>query len=72
MEIILGLCVAFVLGIFIGYSIFRYRYFEKSSIGLLHIVKTDEDDETYMFLELDKSTAEVASKKYATFKVTQK
>ena len=72
MDIILGLCITFVLGIVIGYNAHKYRRFKEAVIGALHIVKLNEDDETYMFLELDKSTSEVASKKYATFKVTQK
>lgn len=72
MEIILALCVVFVLGIVVGYFTCKHSNSEKSSIGLLHIVKMDDCDEPYMFLELDKDTSEVASKKYATFKVTQK
>lgn len=72
MEIILGLCIAFALGIFAGYGIFGHRQSKESSVGLLHIVKINEDNETYMFLDLDKTPDEVASRKYATFKVTQK
>jgi hypothetical protein len=72
MEIILALCVVFALGMLVGYFTCKHGHSEESSLGLLHIVKMDDCDEPYMFLELDKSMDEVASKKYATFKVTQK
>lgn len=72
MELILAFCVTFALGMLVGYYTCKHGHSEESSLGLLHIVKLDEDDEPYMFLELNKSIDEVASKKYATFKVTQK
>lgn len=66
MELILALCGALIAGIFIGWFAFH-----RSTIGKLHIIR-DEDDEAYMFLELDVSVENIASKKYARFKVTQK
>lgn len=72
MELILAFCVTFALGMLVGYYTCKHGHSEESSLGLLHIVKMDDCDEPYMFLELNKDTSEVASKKYATFKVTQK
>lgn len=72
MEIILALCIVFALGMLIGYFTCKHSHSEESSLGLLHIVKMDDCDEPYMFLELNKDTSEVASRQYATFKVTQK
>ena len=72
MELILAFCIAFALGMTVGYFTCKHGHSKESSLGLLHVIKMDDCDEPYMFLELDKSTAEVASKKYVTFKVTQK
>lgn len=66
MELILVFCGAFVVGMIVGQLLCNH-----SSIGKLHVIK-DDDDETYMFLELDVGIDKVVSEKYVTFKVTQK
>ena len=66
MELILALCVGFVLGMIVGLSLNK-----TPSIGKLHVI-SDEDGESYMFLDLDTSVDTVVSKKHVTFEVTQK
>lgn len=66
MGYILGVIGGLIIGFAIGYLKFR-----PSSLGKLHIV-TDENNEAYLFLDLDVDVKTVASKEYATFKVTQK
>lgn len=66
MAFILTFCGAFIAGLIAGQLICN-----RSSAGKLHIVR-DEDNQSYMFLELDVSVDKVVSEKYVTFKVTQK
>lgn len=66
MEYIIGAILGLLIGLIIGW--FKFR---PGSLGKLHIVK-DETNEAYLFLDLDVDVEKVASKEYATFKVTQK
>lgn len=66
MGYILGIIGGLIIGFSVGWLVFR-----PTLLGKLHIVK-DETNEAYMFLELDVDVEKVASKEYATFKVTQK
>lgn len=66
MELILTFCGAFIVGLIVGQLICN-----RSAIGKLHIIR-DEDNQSYMFLELDVNVDKVVSEKYVTFKVTQK
>ena len=67
MDLILGVCIGIFLGVVVTATILR-----TTSSGTLHIVTMIQDGETYMFLDLDKEVDEITSKKYATFKITQK
>ena len=67
MDLILALCVGVLLGALLMNLILKC-----SSAGKLHIVTDKQDGNSYMFLELDKSVKEVASKKFVNFEITQK
>ena len=66
MELILICVGTFILGILVGRGIYK-----RPSAGKLHVIN-DEQNETYLFLELDTNVENVVSRDYVTFKVTQK
>ena len=66
MEIILIL-VGIVIGIGLAMIIFKVYF-----IGTLRIDKSDPNEEPYMFLELDKCTGDISTKKYVVLKVSTK
>ena len=66
MEVGFAVICGVLFGLIIGWFLFR-----PATFGKLHIVK-DETNEAYLFLDLDVDVEKVASKEYATFKVTQK
>ena len=67
MDLIIGIFIGIFFGVMASVTILK-----STSSGTLHIVTLLQDGETHMFLDLDKEVSEITSKKYATFKITQK
>lgn len=66
MEVILVIA-GIIIGIGISIVLFRLYF-----IGILRIDKSDPNEEPYMFLELDKCTGDISTKKYVVLKVSTK
>lgn len=66
--ILIMVAIGFVVGIITGVVIVKYLLRPKS-FGHLHIKKSDEDDTSYLFLELDELPNKICNYGYVTFKV---
>lgn len=60
---------AFAIGMLAG-----YRVRKNETLGVIRVARSEEDDETYLFLELKFGTRpdDIMSEKFVTFEVSQK
>ena len=67
MEIVVLVLLAFALGVLAG-----VRFFKPEPLGVIRVARSEEDNETYLFLELKTGVEEVVSREVVTFEVSQK
>lgn len=59
--------LAFLLGVLFGGYVCK-----PEPLGVIRVARSEEDNETYLFLELATTVESVVSKKFVTFEVSQK
>ena len=64
--------VVLLIGIAIG-AVVCYFTLKSKTLGVIRVARSEEDNETYLFLEMNPNgVEEVMSQKFVTFEVSQK
>lgn len=67
--------MAYIGVIFLGFAIGVFACYialKSKTLGIIRVARSEEDNETYLFLELKAGVEEVTSQKFVTFEVSQK
>lgn len=67
-SIAAAIIVSFICGYLLGIDVRKSKY-EKKSLGVIRVDRSDPDDGPYLFLELCTTPAEITENEYVIFKV---